>query len=95
MNSVDEPNQPSNLKSHILGACAVATHAPDHLKAQRTMANPNAGLRDLASLMSGAGGECCRWPTHSESAARCPAMPPFYWGSRPSETDHHVKASVL
>jgi HD-like signal output (HDOD) protein len=52
MNSTDEPNQLSNLKSHILRSLAKLPPMPQIiLKAQETMANPNAGLRDLARII--------------------------------------------
>lgn len=52
MNSVDETTQPSNLKSHILRSLAKLPPMPQViLKAQETMANPNAGLRDLARII--------------------------------------------
>lgn len=52
MSSVDEPIQPSNLKSHILRSLTKLPPMPKIiLKAQETMANPNAGLRDLARII--------------------------------------------
>ena len=52
MSSVDETNQPSNLKSDILRSLAKLPPMPQIiLKAQETMANPNAGLRDLARII--------------------------------------------
>src|SRR5512139_1498657 len=52
MNSVDEESLPSNLKSHILRSLAKLPPMPQIiLKARETMANPNAGLRDLARII--------------------------------------------
>lgn len=52
MSSVDETTQPSKLKSHILRSLAKLPPMPQIiLKAQETMANPNAGLRDLARII--------------------------------------------
>jgi HD-like signal output (HDOD) protein len=52
MNSADETTQPSNLKSDILRSLVRLPPMPQIiLKARETMANPNAGLRDLARII--------------------------------------------
>lgn len=52
MNRTDETTQPSHLKSDILRSLVKLPPMPQIiLKARETMANPNAGLRDLARII--------------------------------------------
>jgi HD-like signal output (HDOD) protein len=52
MNSADETSPPSHLKSDILRSLVKLPPMPQIiLKARETMANPNAGLRDLARII--------------------------------------------
>jgi HD-like signal output (HDOD) protein len=52
MNSADETSQPSRLKSDILRSLVRLPPMPQViLKARETMADPNAGLRDLARII--------------------------------------------